>query len=355
MPTNCRCRLRSILDASATTPVRMPPLTNFAERAHRREGDLTTWSELRKIVAGCGSALPRPGSGATTARFRALADWGTQDLSLARLAEGHVDALAILAEAGLAPIAGQTYGVWASRPPASTTARLAPDGWHLEGDKPFCSGSTRIDRALVTAECADGYRLFDVSVAENVVGVHRGSWPAVGMADSLSETLSFGGPPLPKSSAIGPPNFYLERPGFWFGATGVAACWYGGARGLLDHLLRVVRPNPPELVAAELGYAVAHVDLMRRVIEQVAEEIDHDREDRAGAAKRRALVVRHTVHHASLQVLAHSAAAGGAGPLCHDLAQARRAADLYVYLAQYHGPQDANTLGHMACDGWPWS
>jgi hypothetical protein len=26
-----------------------------------------------------------------------------------------------------------------------------------------------------------------------------------------------------------------------------------------------------------------------------------------------------------------------------------------VYLAQYHGPQDANVLGHMACEGWPWS
>ena len=70
--------------------------------------------------------------------------------------------------------AGDTYGVWAARSPSGTTARLAADGWHLEGQKPFCSGSTRIDRALVTAECADGYRLFDVSVAQNVVG--RPSW-----------------------------------------------------------------------------------------------------------------------------------------------------------------------------------
>ena len=35
--------------------------------------------------------------------------------------------------------------------------------------------------------------------------------------------------------------------------------------------------------------------------------------------------------------------------------QAQRVADLYVYLAQYHGPHDANVLGHMACDEWPWS
>ena len=45
----------------------------------------------------------------------------------------------------------------------------------------------------------------------------------------------------------------------------------------------------------------------------------------------------------------------GACPLCLDSEQAQRAADLYVYLAQYHGPQDANVLGHMAREGWPWS
>ncbi len=311
--------------------------------------------ELREIAGGCGTALPKPGSGGTAARFGALADWGARDLSLARLAEGHVDALAVLAEAGLEPDTAATYGVWAARPQVGgTTAHLAADGWHLAGAKPFCSGSTSIDRALLTAECDDGYRLFDVSVAENVVGIQPGSWPAVGMADSLSHTLDFGGPPVPASRAVGPPNFYLERPGFWFGGTGVAACWYGGARGLVEHELRNIGPRPSELAMVELGHAVAHVDLMRRVIEQAAHEIDADPDDRAGVAKNRAHVIRHAVHHAAQEVLVHVAAAGGARPLCLDSEQAQRAADLYVYLAQYHGPQDANVLGHMARERWPW-
>jgi hypothetical protein len=94
---------------------------------------------------------------------------------------------------------------------------------------------------------------------------------------------------------------------------------------------------------------------MRRVIEWAAWEIDADPDDGTGTAKRRALVIRHAVHHATQQVLAHTAAAGGARPLCHDPDQAQRAADLYVYLAQYHGPLDANVLGHIACECWPWS
>lgn len=314
------------------------------------------WLELREIAAKSGTALPKPGSGGTPARFAALSDWAARDLSLARLVEGHFDALAVLAEAGLEPRSGATYGVWAARPTVGgTTARRVVGGWQLAGAKPFCSGSTHIDRALVTAECDDGYRLFDVSVAENVLSVHPGSWPAVGMADSLSDTLDFGGPTVPTGRAVGPANFYLERPGFWFGGTGVAACWYGGARGLFQHVLGGIGSNPSELVVVELGHAVAHVDLMKRVIDQAAVEIDADPSDRGGGAKRRALVVRHAVHHAAQLVLVHCAAAGGARPLCLDPDQAQRAADLYVYLAQYHGPQDANVLGHMSCDGWPWS
>jgi alkylation response protein AidB-like acyl-CoA dehydrogenase len=322
---------------------------------HRERDELSPWLELRQLAAGGGTVVPYPGSGGTPARFRALADWGARDLSLARLAEGHLDALAILAEAGREPMAGEIYGVWAARSPAGTTARLAADGWHLKGEKPFCSGSTCLGRALVTAECVDGYRLFEVSVAENVVGVHPGSWPAVGMADSLSETLDFGGPPLPESAVVGPPNFYLDRPGFWFGATGVAACWYGGARGLVDHVLSAKGPNSSDLVAVEVGHAVAHIETMRRLLDQAAAEIDDDPEDHTGEARMRSLVIRHAVHQASQQVLAHVAAAAGAGPLCHDRAQARRAADLNVYMAQYHGPQDANALGHFALNGWSWT
>ncbi|MFB7664020.1 hypothetical protein ACFC1R_08735 [Kitasatospora sp. NPDC056138] len=42
--------------------------------------------------------LPLPGSGRTRTRWETLTRWAQWDLSLARLAEGHTDALAILAE-----------------------------------------------------------------------------------------------------------------------------------------------------------------------------------------------------------------------------------------------------------------
>ena len=304
-----------------------------------------------------GEELPLPGGGNTWQRFEALSRWAGSDLSLGRLAEGHVDALAILAEAGKTPAdRAATYGVWAARArPGGTTARREVDGWHLSGTKAFCSGSVLIDRALITADTADGYQLFDIAVADQVTSIHPDSWPAVGMADSLSETLEFGGPPVTDEFVVGGPGFYLDRPGFWFGAVGVAACWFGGAAGLVDHLVASLDSSPSDLTTTELGHAVAHVSAMRRVLRDAARDIDEDPTDSKGEARMRALEVRDTVHHAATHVLNHVASAGGARPLCHDREQAQRAADLYVYLAQHHGPHDAAELGRIAWDSRIWN
>ena len=303
-----------------------------------------------------GAMVPKPGSGSTPARFAALANWATRDLSLARLVEGHVDALAILEEAGCEPDSEATYGVWAARQPAGgTTARLTADGWHLTGEKPFCSGSTRIDRALVTAECDDGYRLFDVRVAENVTAVHAGSWPAVGMADSLSETLDFGGPPVPAGRAIGPPGFYLERPGFWFGATGVAACWYGGARGLVQEVLRSLGSQPSEPVLARSAMrSLTSTSCAERSIRQDGRLMTTPGTVQATRSDGPLSFVTQCITQRS-RSWCTPRRPGGARSFSLDAEQARRVADLYVYLAQYHGPQDANLLGHIACGGWQWS
>ena len=123
-----------------------------------------------RVAADGARQVPLPASGATAHRFAVLADFAEHDLALGRLVEGHLDVLAILREAGMAPAhPDATYGVWAARSRhGGTLARLENDGWHLSGEKAFCSGSVLLDRALVTAETPDGYRLFDISVPLSV-------------------------------------------------------------------------------------------------------------------------------------------------------------------------------------------
>jgi hypothetical protein len=309
---------------------------------------------VRQFIEKEAVDLPLPGSGRTRQRFEALAAAAAADLSVGRLVEGHVDALAILAEADMAAHEDAIYGVWAARSRHGVTLAIPVDsGWLLGGQKPFCSGIGIIDRVLVTAEAPDGYRLFDIDPEEQVVAVDPHSWPAVGMADSASETLDFGGPVIERSQAVGGPGFYTARPGFWFGAAGVAACWYGGAVGLVDHLLAGVAPEPGDHVLADLGRAISHVEAMRSALQESARGIDADPMDNEAGARLRALTVRQIVHDLSLNVLAAVAAAGGARPLCHDAAQARRAADLYVYLAQHHGGADAADIGRLALGRQP--
>jgi hypothetical protein len=112
-------------------------------------------------------------------------------------------------------------------------------------------------------------------------------------------------------------------------------------------VLESLRGDPGELVLMELGKAASGLQAASDALQSVASAIDDDPDDKLDRAKERALAVRQVVHDCCEDILKCTAAAGGARPLCHDAAQARRAADLYVYLAQHHGGADAVQLGRL--------
>lgn len=74
--------------------------------------------------------FPLPGSGGTAERFAALRAVAEDDLCLARLVEGHVDATAVLAElGGPAPEPGRRWGCGRpSRPARGCPPSGAPTG-----------------------------------------------------------------------------------------------------------------------------------------------------------------------------------------------------------------------------------
>ena len=155
--------------------------------------------------------LPLPGAGATRERWAALADLAGEDLSLARLCEGHADAVAILAElGGPGPESGSRWGVWAANPPGpNVTASRGADGWLLDGTKQYCSGARICTHALVTAAADDGARMFAVDT--ELLEPDVDSWPATGMAGS--DTLDVGFSRVP-AVPVGPPGGYTDRPGY---------------------------------------------------------------------------------------------------------------------------------------------
>ncbi len=297
--------------------------------------------------------LPLPGGGRTRDRWAVLADLAGEDLSLARLAEGHADALAILAELGhAAPPAGSRWGVWAAQPPGpGLAASRAGRSWRLDGIKQYCSGAHSCTDALVTATAPDGSRLFAVSTRD-LVPV-SGTWPATGMAGSDTLDVRFAGIP---AEPVGGPGRYTGRPGFAHGGAGVAACWYGGARGVGRTLLaagaeRDIGPH----ALAHLGAVDVALSAAKTVLDVAAGQIDADPDDRQDGGRLRALRVRAFVEAASTEVMQRVGRALGAGPLCHDEAHSRRVADLTVYLRQHHAERNLAELGAFVADsGTSW-
>ncbi|MFE9914767.1 acyl-CoA dehydrogenase family protein [Micromonospora sp. NPDC005553] len=289
--------------------------------------------------------LPLPGSGRTAERFLRLAELGRQDVVLARLGEGHADALAILAELNGTAAAGgrrDAWGVWAAAPTSVTASAKGAD-WTLTGDRPWCSGAAACNRALVTAGTPDGIQLFAVDLDQAGVDALDGTWPAVGMAASDSRTVRFADV---TASPVGGPGAYTDRPGFWHGAVGVAACWYGAAVGVADTLHRAARARTLDAHAmAHLGAVAANLAAARATLQAAATRIDADP---TGDAGRLAREVRAVVETAATTVLDRVGRALGAGPLCRDDQHARRVADLTVYLRQSHAEADLAQLGALA-------
>jgi alkylation response protein AidB-like acyl-CoA dehydrogenase len=295
--------------------------------------------------------LPLPGHGKTSERFAALADLAGEDLSLARLGEGHADAVAILAElGGPRPRAGSRWGVWAANPPGpSLAASRTEAGWRLCGTKQYCSGARVCTHALVTAAAEDGVRLFAVTTDALVPRLE--TWPATGMAGSDTLDVAFADI---LAEPVGGPGAYTGRPGFSHGGVGVAACWYGGARAIGRTLLGAAakRDIGPHALA-HLGAADVALSAARATIDRAAAEIDADPADVTKAGRGRALRVRALVEAAATDVLGRVGRALGAGPLCHDEGHARMVADLTVYLRQHHAERDLAQLGGLLAERDP--
>ncbi|MDJ1640887.1 acyl-CoA dehydrogenase family protein [Streptomyces pakalii] len=288
--------------------------------------------------------FPLPGSGRTAERFAALQCVAEAGLCTARLVEGHVDATAILAElGGSAPSVGELWGVWAAEPPGEgLVATREGQGWVLNGLKQYCSGAHTCTRALVTARVGESRRLFAVEVDAERCRPAEGSWQAVGMAGSDTPDVRFTNVP---ATAVGAPEAYVRRPGFWHGGIGVAACWYGGAVAASRVLRDAAAGRAEPHTDAHLGAVDVQLHAAAALLEQAAAEIDADPRDEEGGAQLRAMRVRAFVESVCRTVLDHVGRATGAGPLCHDAAHARTVADLTVYIRQHHAERELAGVG----------
>jgi hypothetical protein len=288
---------------------------------------------------------------------------GRTDIPLARLAEGHIDALRILRQAGTAPVPGSLYGVWASRSRGGgLTATTEMDRFMLSGTVPFASGAGMLDRALVTAVIQPPTQeagapaqqvLIDVDVHDWIADPD--SWQTSAMAASRSFTISIRDRAAPVYNQIGPAGYYLARRGFFPGGIGVAAVWVGGAARVSDLLTEFLSGSPgdpDQLTRVRLGRIRLELSTAGALLARAGQLLmDGVASDRSGWPTDRlrelATEVRAGIGAAVRRLLDNARdLAGPAGSAQHPgLADA--IADLDLYVRQQHADRDADYLaGH---------
>lgn len=325
-----------------------------------------------EVAHDLGPWLPLPAQGDTLSLWEALASLGAVDLTVARVAEPHLDALAILREARRH---GQVHEAeWSRHEQEWRDARLwqvyaaegserleaieHDRGWALSGVKPWCSLATRASHALVTAWDGDERRLFavtlghpGVSSADGPSGAGQSTvWASRGLADVRSTAVAFDGVP---AVPVGAPGWYLTRPGFAWGGIGVAAIWYGATVALARRLLAGSRRREPDQVALlHLGAVDTALHQTRTALADAAAIADSGEVDPAETV----LItqrVRQSVADTADEVLSRVGHALGPAPLTGEEEHARRVADLTVYLRQHHAERDLVRQGEQVLAGSP--
>lgn len=299
----------------------------------------------RNLLEAGELALPLPGQGNTAERHLRLYELArSHSLSVARIVEAHTDAVAILCEAGRDPVPGALYGVWASSGPG-TGATLSATAQTLDGAKAFCSGAGLVDRALVTTSQAEGERrLVDVDASRSAtLAFDTAGWQAAGLVDTRTGTARFSAHPVDAPVVGDTDSWYLDRPGFWFGAIGPAACWAGGAAGLVDAAEAMTDDDPHR--RADLGAMRAARWAMEATLSAAGDQIDRIAPSHSTDGCRLALSVRHTVERLATEVLDRFGQALGPRPFVSDAQLGQRWSDTHLFMRQDHGSRDLEVLG----------
>lgn len=273
---------------------------------------------------------------------------GRTDVGLARLAEGHVDGCRILDQAGRAPHPGALYGVWASRSRRTGLgAAETSTGFRLDGTLRFASGAGLIDRALVPVwPSPDRHLLVDLPVGD--LAVDETAWQTWAMTASRTHTVEIAGLHASHDAVVGPDNFYLDRPAFFPGGVGVAACWAGGGARVTDLLLRS-HPDPSEVQRPRLGRIRVALVAAGAAVRGAAALLDELLPAGRAAAEADwhtlATEARAVVAAAVEQILGESRHVTGPAGLALDADLAHAVADLELYVRQQNADADHRLLG----------
>lgn len=278
--------------------------------------------------------LPFPAQGQTYARWQCFAEIAGIDLSLAKLFESHCDALSILYELGDSTNirSSEIWAVWAAE---GGPAPLQVANNHCTGTKLWCSGAAFVQRALMSYKNEQGQsQLCMVQLDQPNISIDFSQWQAVGMQHTQTAKVHFHNCLI---RLIGQPDQYLQRPGFWHGAAGIAACWYGAAARLMHFLQQSCQDSPNSFKSMYMGELAQQLAVTKAFFQYTAKLIDtqpHENHERV------IRILRAQTEQCCQAVMDLAGKALGARPYCEEGVFAQLMADLPVFIRQSHAAFD---------------
>lgn len=277
----------------------------------------------------------------------AILGWG--DLSLARLYEGHINALLLIQQFGnpeqierAAADArnGLIFGVWNTEGEDGLKLDVQ---MRLQGGKTFASGAGTIERPLVTARDANGgWQMLLLDMERMPSSVDHRSWRTFGMRGSQSYAIDLTGARIEPQQRIGTDGDYYRQPWFSGGAIRFCAAQLGAATALLDlaraELVARDRAGDP-MQRARIGHISGALASGMSMLETGAELADRSRFGGGPCSDDERLLTwvgltRTAIERACLETIELVEQSLGAGSLMATHPAGRIGADLRLYLRQ---------------------
>lgn len=305
--------------------------------------------DILDILVTYSDRIPHPANASvdgtnshTLIRWQILAYVAGIDLTIAKWFESHLDALSILHEVGYAKNTNGLWAVWASE---GHPDPIRYQQGKVSGTKAWCSGANIVDHALMTYRDKHGHsQLLIVGMQQTGIEIDNSEWQAVGMQATDTATVQFN---QATASNVGAANAYLERVGFWHGAAGVAACWYGATAYLAAYLITAYQQKTHDYKAMYLGQIGTALAVTQQYFHHVADLIDTQPKRSHELAIRQ---LRSNVEQVARLVLETVGQALGAVPFCRNAHFARLSADLAVFIHQSHGAFDLQKIGELTSE-----
>lgn len=271
---------------------------------------------------------------------------GSENLSLARLAEGHVDAVQIVTRhgtdtqcQGLAELLAQgaLLGVW-NAPHPDQILRLEND--KLTGAKSYASGAGILTHALVNADAeAPGKQLVLLDLHQQKPEINTNFWRPIGMKPTATHQVFWNAATVEPAQRIGTPSDYELEPWFSGGALRFVAAQAGAISAIVREVVEDLRNRERTQHPMQQARLAQMLFLQRSIdasIERAASQFGDDERFLAEVA-----LARTTTYAFGDEVLKLAQQSVGLQGLMEDHPLARKLTDLMVYLRQ-PGP-DAQT------------